>query len=634
MFFASRAILTWSRSSEAPSMLGATIQNPSATKASILSSPTSAGGPPAKKHSIFSSPSILEVGGSLQQRSTSTPSRRYGSAVSPKGGLTNVLRNILSSPSSEASHEANLNHTSPTLPVANLNRLTAASMSLPQRLPVRLQARAGIRLPSLRLPSMRLPLRLSTKHTRLPKKLFVSDSSILNISISQKSNSHLQSLPTKLPSSDIDTKTSESNKPQTRDNPDSNILDFSNWFSESDANSSVLQSSPQQSKTEHNARDFTFTSEHLLEPKTKRKGNFCPSTALSDPIETASSSPFKLAAKLPAKRRKTKATTQGPAPSYPVSDIQYDLKALNEANRTNRTKEELLSSMIIHVPAALFATEYMKLKFAKARLVPTNSSNIYWKRSVSSTYVEDADLFVPCTPKELTEKNLIVYVSAEELIHKMNEHSVDSFLDECIGKFKVSTSTLEPSVILLIEGYDKYVSKLKATQDRLFKEQVRNELAKEDTNVRKRKSKNKSSEELNVEIPLLEKRLNRIQILKSVNIFYTKSFEDTVDWLYSFTYTIASSLYDNNNYRIGAKVKSGTDTKSTFLKSLQQFKFITEVKAEKVYLFYKTLQSLHTTLNKEGTLGKTSGGSNVVPPTTELAMKTFFTSTDEDEVLE
>ncbi|CAH2350382.1 hypothetical protein CLIB1423_01S08834 [[Candida] railenensis] len=632
-------------------MSGATIEDPSATKASILSSPTSFVGETAKKHSLFSSPSVLEVGGSSQQKSTSTPSQSLRPSVSSKRSLTNVLKNILSSPSSEASQ----NHTSPTIPATNRNRSAVASMSSPQRSPIRYQTTVGVRSPAVRSPSVRSPAVRSPSvrspsvrspsvrspavrgpAVRSPMKLFVSDSSISNISNSQKaSNSHLiQSSPTKLPSSDCDTKTSPSNKLQTRGNPDSNILDFSNWFSESDANSSVLRSSPQQRKKEHSAKDFTFTLLHSSDPKPKRKGNVRPSTALSDPIETASSSPFRSAAPLPAKRRKIKTTAQGPTPSYPVSDVQYDLKALNEANRSNRTKEELLSSMIIHVPAVLFGAEYMKLKFTKTRLELTNSPNIFWKRSVSSTYDEDADLFVPCMPKELTEKNLIIYVSAEELINKMNENSMDSFLDEYIGKFKVSASTPKPSVILLIEGYDKYVSKLKATQDRLFKEQVRNELAGEDTNARKRKSKNKSSEGLNVEIPLIEKRLNRIQIMKSVNIFYTKSFEDTVDWLHSFTYTIASSLYDNNNYRIGAKVKSGTDTKSTFLKSLQQFKFITEVKAERVYSFYKNLQSLYTTLNKEGTLGKTSGGSNVVPPTTELAMKTFFTSTEEDEVLE
>lgn len=597
---------------------------------------------------VHSSPSIVEIrqnsDATVNNINTDVVGVRDGE-VTPKAKYSHVLKSLFSSSSDLG-----------ISPISKLNERTRAETL--EMLPVRSNTPPSGQMsddlsemhsvgPFIRNLS---PIRLGTPLKSLPTKLFVSDSEHLHIqSTSKKYSSPIRSAPLALgtprpqevsissfPRS-TPVQVEELSSTPARDPRHSpsrnNILDFNNWFSESDGNSSLILDSLPKRK--------------LDAPVEKSKSDLKRPATVSDPIESGSSSPFKQPP--PKKQRKQKIKTL--APVLPPSDIAYDLKTLNDANKATRSKDELLSEMTLSCPLAMIDHDYINLKFTQLKVISTDDERtIFWKRKVTTKYDSELDIFIPCAPTEIIERNLIVYFKADDLVQSLMNNTTSEIINQCKQHIPVdnTASDYTPYVILLIEGYDKYISKLKSTQDRLFKKQVRQELdqasqnsslASSSSSPKKRKTKSQVGRQSStlLDIALIEKKINQLQVLQNVNVFFTKNFEDSIDWLHSFTYTIASNRYDNNNESkvTSARTKCGTDTKSTFLKVLQQFKFITEVKAERVFQYYNSLSKIYDRYVKNVGLGKAlDGTSNIVPPTTDLAMRTFFMSNDPEEVLE
>jgi crossover junction endonuclease EME1 len=364
-----------------------------------------------------------------------------------------------------------------------------------------------------------------------------------------------------------------------------------------------------------------------LKPKAqsrnKRKQTNSLYTELSDPI-SESSSPLK--------------TNKKSAGVPKQAEFTYTPKDLKEANKVTRKKEELMSEMILKVSHRLYSDlEESRLKsiFMESTVesFPSQIPMIFWKRKVLARYNPDTDTFVPCPVLYIHEKTVVLYYKAEEFIEKAQTGSLKTDCEFSLSLLRRADEKIQYKVIIIVEGYDQLVLKLKNIENLKYKNEVLKRLNPNET-IRTTKTK---CGVFGTTLREVEYLFNKTQLEIGVNIFPVRTPVEGINWLYSFTYTIAFSLYDkferNHSLANLGTVRSGTDTKSTFVQTLRQFKLMTEPKAEKLFGQYSSLFAIYTELQSKGTLGKDGSGKNFVPPSADNAMKKTFLAENADGLI-
>lgn len=333
-----------------------------------------------------------------------------------------------------------------------------------------------------------------------------------------------------------------------------------------------------------------------------------------------------------------------PLPEVPFAGEMFSKKELNEANKVTRKKEELLSEMIIQIPLILydehFENDYMKEIFVQTQVEKSdiNLPMITWKRKVKAKYDSCRDIFIPCAPTEVNEKNILIYFKAKEFIDSLIQGSLGLTVDACKAKSGYHVNNQRTHIIVMVEGYTQFLNKIKNMEDKRYKKAVLDQLrSTEEVASSSKRQNRKSSEEISLLPKEIDQLVNESQLTLGVNIFPVKNNKDAVNWLHSFTYTIAYALYDKFERNISlanlGTVRSGTDTKSTFFQTIKQFRLMTEPKVEKMYGFYGSIYSLYSRFQTNDSLGKDKFDKNIVPPSTEIAMRKLFTTTDPDDVV-
>ena len=433
------------------------------------------------------------------------------------------------------------------------------------------------------------------------------------------------------------------------------ILDVVNWLSDSGDESSLIlksaadttgvtlksnvksshESTPKLNinKNRSSIRTFGVSSKHLM-PIDRRVAD------LSDPIE--SSSPLESSSNRFIQTNRKVVQTAKKRSKVPVSTEPYSKKELNEANKVTRKKEELLSEMVIQIPSFLYETdfedEYMKQIFVEAKVEKTNSSLpiIFWKRKVKARYDAERDIFIPCKPTEINEKNAVIHIKAKDFVNSLIEGAISLLVDACREEAKRHNQTAVSHIIIIVEGYVQFLSKIRNMEDKRYKKAVLDKLNPNDDKTGSKKLK-KQEDSVSLSAKEIDQLVNETQVSLNVNIFPVKNNKDAINWLQSFTYTIAYALYDKFERNISlanlGTVKSGTDTKTTYFQTVKQFRLMTEPKIEKLYGFYTSIFALYSRFQTNDTLGKDNFGKNIVPPSTESAMKKLFTSEDPNDVV-
>ncbi|KAK6203426.1 uncharacterized protein RJT21DRAFT_139168 [Scheffersomyces amazonensis] len=341
--------------------------------------------------------------------------------------------------------------------------------------------------------------------------------------------------------------------------------------------------------------------------------------------------------------RKSKAIPIRPDPkpqttTKPKGDDREYKAALAKANRVTRTKDELLSEMTIYLSKNHFR-HFNKDEF-ESILAPTNLvfyedddlPLIYWKRLVSAKYDKAQDIFIPCQTTYITEKNIVIYYTAENFFDKIQNNLLKNDISRVKRKNLPSNNEI-PVITIVIEGLELFINKIKQKENRKYKEAVIQRMNPNDDNQQKsKKRKSDEVEDINLSSKEIEFILQKTEFEYNVVLFPVRNAKEAMIWLQSFTYTIAYALYDkferNSSLSNIGTIRSGKDIKSTFLQTIQQFKLMTESKAERLYMFYPNVQALHKRLIEHGTLGQDESGRNIVPPSSDIAMRKFFTATD------
>lgn len=320
--------------------------------------------------------------------------------------------------------------------------------------------------------------------------------------------------------------------------------------------------------------------------------------------------------------------------SYRPPEPTYTVKQLRDANKVTRKKADLLGEMVVEisnlVSSKFFENEDIETEFAEleVRAVSDTYPTIAWKRKVQASYDPQRDLFIPCELTEYRERILVVYYDAKEIVKHIQDRSLDTIIRRVIARAQTENSSVEFHVIILVDGYDQYLAKIRNEENKRYKARVLGQPSLGTLNHQL------GEKELTVKD--VESMVQETQIRLEVNIFPVRNGKEALTWLNSFTYTIAGRIYDKyERTSLGTlgTVRSGTGSRSTFVQSMRQFRLMTEPKAERLLEHYPSLSRICEQLNNHGTLGQDSNGKNIVPPSVNAAMKVLFTSNDPEEVV-
>lgn len=416
------------------------------------------------------------------------------------------------------------------------------------------------------------------------------------------------------------------------------ILDIENWLSSSDDDSMEFLSMPAPKKPLRNKKQLdasTFEKVNSPEFKIKLPLKVAESALPPITIETDLSDPISSSPK--SSQVFTKTASQLPfSASEPrtQSSQAFSKKEWNEVNKVTRKKEDIFKEMILEIPKCLqkmFETEYFKNVF-EGTLHYQNSATIpliSWKRKVKAVYNSQDDIFEPCHPKEISERFSVLYYEAEDLVEKIRNDKLQEDYEHAIRLLQDANSRLDNHVMIMVIGLREYIRKLQGIEDRVY----RVEMSKK---MNEQVSKKRKHEEVRIKASDAQRCIQKAGVDLGVNIFSVRTTHEAIDWLHSFTYTIGSSLYDkfqrNPSLANIGTVRLGSDKKSTFIEMLKKFNLMTQPRAEKLYEFYTSPIAIYRKYLENETLG-TVNGKNILPPTSNAAMRRTFTATDPSQII-
>lgn len=347
-------------------------------------------------------------------------------------------------------------------------------------------------------------------------------------------------------------------------------------------------------------------------------------------------------------KSKPKGTKKAKVQTVSIGDGEFTKKELEEVNKVNRKKEDLMSEMIIEISTNVFDEcfdeSYMNeiLCHTKVEKIVSRFPIISWKRITRATYDKSKDIFIPCPLSQVREKKIVLYYSAEEFVSILMCHELGNIL-KSVKKESFLDISPQVQVVFMIEGYDQYLNKIKSIEEKNYQKTIMERLSQQSPPTSRESDRNSldatnnTSQITGIASKDVDSLINDAQITYCVNIFTVRNSREATRWLQSFTYAISFSLYDkferNSALANLGGVKSGSDRKSTFFQTMRQFKMMTEQKVEKLYNHYPSLYKIYSRYRRNDSLGKDSLEKNIVPPSIDSAMKKVFSTDDPFEMV-
>lgn len=315
---------------------------------------------------------------------------------------------------------------------------------------------------------------------------------------------------------------------------------------------------------------------------------------------------------------------------------KFTSKEWREANKLTHKKEDILAEMIIETAVCLSSVldeDYFKQVFELPTRRETYSDIplISWKRKAKAIFNQDQDVFVPCDPTEVCERVLVLLYDAPTLLEKIDNRSINLDLEMATGRARLQEPLLNYHPIIMVLGLKEHLRKLQTIEDRMYREKMLTQM-----NEPPRSQKRKRQEELKMTASEAQKAIYVAEVELGTPFFPVRNTHEAIDWLHTFTYTIGTSWYDKSlrypKFANMGNIKLGADRKGTFMEIVKKFNLMTQPRAEKLYEFYSTPVALYKRFKMHDSLG-TVGGKNIVPPSTNIAMRNLFRSDDPNQVI-
>ncbi|EMG45725.1 hypothetical protein G210_4067 [Candida maltosa Xu316] len=228
----------------------------------------------------------------------------------------------------------------------------------------------------------------------------------------------------------------------------------------------------------------------------------------------------------PVKKAKRSKTTDVVTHLPRIGDFHYTQKDLKEANKVTRKKEEIYAEMELHITKDVFSLFQELSSDFQSRILPANYGPpiIFWKRNVTAIYDKERDIFIPCHPTKILEKTFVLYYLAADFVTKLDNGDLKADV-LAASQEALSITPNEYHIIIMVEGYDQLLWKIKSFEQRKFKNQVLQGLNSQEQSRRRNTDAEMAKYPSSNQIEFL---VNRTQIDLKVNIFTIRGRPESV----------------------------------------------------------------------------------------------------------
>ncbi|KAG7763900.1 hypothetical protein KL931_004937 [Ogataea haglerorum] len=335
----------------------------------------------------------------------------------------------------------------------------------------------------------------------------------------------------------------------------------------------------------------------------------------------------------PSGAKQPTSAAPAPAPEESGGDLdallehakKFKSKELKQVNKMQRTKDELLAEMSVEIETRLHAklaeinADFDSLLAPiKVDTAPLYLPLIQFKRQVKAVYHEQKGTYVPIETCMKTELTVVLYYDAADVVDKIKDDTLRTII------LKVKRMRQDANVVLMINGYQQHLQTLRAQHNRAFVSQVMRRMDNDKT----QRVLCPANSTLSAET--VRKKLVELEVFFGIHIFPIKGLRELVDWIRSFSYTIAQKSYDprerNPELANIGNIRCGQTPEECYQESLKQFKYLVTSSARTLAKKYPTLVQLADKLQTRA--------PSLIRTDVEQNLRKVFTSTDPNELLD
>ncbi|KAJ1337878.1 crossover junction endonuclease EME1 [Microdochium nivale] len=287
-------------------------------------------------------------------------------------------------------------------------------------------------------------------------------------------------------------------------------------------------------------------------------------------------------------------------------------KALEEVNKKRTNHKISTPEMIVDLPDSLRPALKIQIETLLGDLGvdfqpyhPATDNVIRWRRKVTAMYDADEAIWKDISARILTEEHVLVILEAPEFV-KLALGTGDETLETHM--LRVRSTVPKASVIYIIEGLNAWMRKNRNVRNRQYVNSVRAE-EPEAAPSQSRKRKAQAPQEY-VDEDSIEDGLLALQVLQGALIHQTGAMVETAQWVSVFTQHISTVPYrraqaesaDAGFCMEAGQVRTGGDSKDTYIRMLQEIARITAPIAYGIAAEFPTLAQLITGLETKGPL--------------------------------
>lgn len=328
--------------------------------------------------------------------------------------------------------------------------------------------------------------------------------------------------------------------------------------------------------------------------------------------KTAEAKELDKAAKAQAKEaeKERKRVEKEQAKSHKVAE-KVKQKALEEVNKKRTNHKISTPEMIVDIPSSLRVPLKLQIETLLGDLgvdfqsyQSATDNVVKWRRKVASVFVPEEAIWKDIPPRILAEEHVLVILEAAEFV-KLALGTAEQTLQAHVAS--VRGIVPRASVIYVIEGLNAWMRKNRNIKNRRYVENVRSQEAEPpSTQARKRKAPvQEYVEEDSIEDALLE-----LQVVHGVLIHQTGAMVETAQWVSIFTQHISTVPYrraqaessDAGFCMEAGQVRTGQDSKDTYVRMLQEISRITAPIAYGIVSEFPSLGQLIDGLENKGPL--------------------------------
>lgn len=340
-------------------------------------------------------------------------------------------------------------------------------------------------------------------------------------------------------------------------------------------------------------------------------------------------------------------------------------RALNNANRRKSLhKDEALREMYVSMDrsgflqerlAEVLRTHSVNVETIRSSSVHDGSMAISLRRSVTTRYDADSDLFIPISPLIQRVAELFFIIKAEQIAVLASEAGYDQHvfitkLNDCLQGSLETNSPQQPQhqpqqkVLCIIQGVAALLKKSVNTRNHEVESRVRELLGHQvsASTVSRRKKQARTEAEIEAGVSqrpvsfnshelasLLEASAIELQLKHNWKLVYTTDEDNTIEWVISLLKELSVSWYKNEKtdpyfggvvsttYGYGSSSSTSTDVnnpstnnKQDVERALEQIKFLSKSVSSTLVAEYKTLANLADVVDEHGSGTSTGTGGD------------------------